>query len=169
MGQYYIVANLDQEQYLDPHTCGDLAKLLEFTSNGCGMLACLGILLADGNGRGGGDLLTWNHQTGASEPVPGAEVIGSWAGDRIVIAGDYADPDSYGIQTSTEERPQRNLYDHAGEHFENVSAKAVKALCGDSFFKEQFEQRLDWRPGGLAALLEEAEKPQRRKRKQRVA
>jgi hypothetical protein len=101
MGQYYIVVNIDKQQFIDPHRCGDGAKLLEFASSGCGMMACLAILLADGNGRGGGDLMVWNQMTGENAPVPGAEIIGSWAGDRIVIAGDYADPDSYGIQTST--------------------------------------------------------------------
>ena len=79
MGQYYLIVNIDKRQYLNPHKCGDGLKLLEFASGSCGTLAALAILLADGNGRGGGDLHSDNP------------VIGSWAGDRIAIAGDYAD------------------------------------------------------------------------------
>ncbi len=79
MGQYYKIVNVKKKQYLDPHTFGDGSKLMEFSSNSIGVLAGLSILLADGNGRGGGDLHSEN------------EIIGSWSGDNIVIAGDYAD------------------------------------------------------------------------------
>ncbi len=76
MGQYYKIVNLDKRQYLHPHKFGDGLKLLEFGAGGSGTMCGLAILLADGNGRGGGDLRS------------NASVIGSWAGDRIVIAGD---------------------------------------------------------------------------------
>src|ERR1700687_4252781 len=77
MGQYYCVVNLNKRQYLNPHKFGDGMKLLEFGSSGEGTMCGLAILLASGNNRGGGDL----H---SDHPI-----IGSWAGDRIVIAGDY--------------------------------------------------------------------------------
>jgi len=83
MGQYYLIVNIDKGQYLHPHKFGDGLKLTEFGNSAEGTLTGLAILLADGNGRGGGDLRS-------DDPI-----VGSWAGDRIVIAGDYADPDKF--------------------------------------------------------------------------
>ena len=80
MGQYYLIVNVDKGEYLNPHRFGDGLKLLEFGPSGSGTMTGLAVLLADGNGRGGGDL-------GSDHPI-----IGSWAGNRIVVAGDYADP-----------------------------------------------------------------------------
>lgn len=68
MGQYYYAANVDNNQYLDPHKFGNGAKLLEFGMSGFGMAMALA------------GLLTYNK-----------DVRGPWAGARIVIAGDYAD------------------------------------------------------------------------------
>ena len=78
MGQYYKIVNIKKKQYITPHTFGDGAKLMEFSMSASGVLAGLAILLADGNGRGGGDLHSEN------------DIVGSWAGDNIVVAGDYA-------------------------------------------------------------------------------
>lgn len=60
-------------QYIRPEPFGDVFSLegLLHTYDGCPMM--LAILLADGNGRGGGDL----HAE--------SDLIGSWAGDRIGI------------------------------------------------------------------------------------
>src|SRR5437868_2760036 len=56
MGQYYLIVNLDKKEFLRSHDFGDGAKLLEFGCSANGMMTGLAILLADGNGRGGGDL-----------------------------------------------------------------------------------------------------------------
>ena len=83
MGQYFIIANITKAQFLNPHKFGDGLKLMEFGMSSQGTLLGLAIVLADGNGQGGGDLTS-------SKPV-----VGSWAGDRIVIAGDYAQSDFF--------------------------------------------------------------------------
>ena len=81
MGQYYYVVNLDKKEFLYPHKLGDGLKLWEMAaSGGCGR--ALIPLLSDGNGRGGGDF----------EEHP---LVGSWAGDRIVISGDYSDEGNF--------------------------------------------------------------------------
>jgi len=85
MGQYYFIVNLDKREYLRPHKFGDGLKLMEFGQSAGGILLGLTILLADGNGRGIGDC-------GDEQPN---SIIGSWAGDKIVIAGDYADPNKF--------------------------------------------------------------------------
>lgn len=87
MGQYYYVVNIDKREFLHPHQFNDGLKLMEFGQSGGGTLLALTVLLADGNGRGGGDIHTKDR-----------EWVGRWAGDRIVIAGDYADPDKYGVE-----------------------------------------------------------------------
>ena len=95
MGQYYIIANIDKEEYIKPSEFGDGLKLMEFGCTGIGTTTALVVLLSSGNGRGGGDLHT-------EDPY-----IGHWAGDRIVIAGDYADNDFIGELDTTDEELQR--------------------------------------------------------------
>jgi hypothetical protein len=122
MGQYYYVANLDKRQYLYPHKLGDGMKLSEFGSNGCGTMLCLAALLADGNGHGGGDL-------------PAHPLIGSWAGDRIVIAGDYAEKGRF---VPAECDQQQNLHRFAREAFADISWEIAEAVCQDRHFRQAF-------------------------------
>lgn len=112
MGQYYKIVNLDKRQYLHPHRFGDGLKLMEFAASGDGVMCGLAVLLADGNGRGGGDL-------DSSDPL-----VGSWAGDRVVIAGDYGDPGRF-----LEEYPDRNIYDVASEEFEDISDRVIRIVA----------------------------------------
>jgi len=132
MGQYYYAVNLDKRQYLHPHKCGDGLKLMEFGLSSCGTMSCLAILLADGNGRGGGDLHSKNP------------IIGSWAGDRIVITGDYADDGKFIPEAHYPGIPsfQGNLQSYASEHFEDISIKAMKALADDDYVRERLKDNL---------------------------
>jgi len=54
MGQYHSIYNLDKKECLVPHAMGDGAKLLEWVGEGA-ILPGLSLLLANSNGRGGGD------------------------------------------------------------------------------------------------------------------
>lgn len=110
MGQYYIAVNLDKREFIKPHDFGDGAKLLEFACSTEGMMMALAVLLADGNNRGGGDLRS-------DDPI-----VGSWAGDRIVIAGDYADKGKFTAD------PDSSLYRDARESFKNISAPVAAAI-----------------------------------------
>ncbi len=83
MGQYHWVVNLTKRELLHPHRCGDGLKLMEFGPSGDGTMACLAILLACSNGRGGGDCRANGELAKA--------IIGRWAGDEIAIVGDYAE------------------------------------------------------------------------------
>jgi hypothetical protein len=126
MGQYYLIVNLDKKQFLHPHKCGDGLKLLEFGCSANGTLTALAVLLADGNNRGGGDL----H---SDHPV-----IGTWAGDRIVIAGDYADEGKFTGD------PARNLYRVAADEFQDVSRQALRALTDDPYLAEEMKKNTTW-------------------------
>lgn len=90
MGQYYKVANLDKKEILHPHKFDDGLKLGEFGCSSMGTMTGLAILLAVGNGQGGGDLRS-DHP-----------IIGSWAGNRIAIVGDYAEGFQVDYETISE-------------------------------------------------------------------
>lgn len=127
MGQYYIIANVDKKEYIRTYDFGDLAKLMEFAypGNPGTVTAALCILLADGNGLGSGDL----H---SSNPI-----IGSWKYNRVVVAGDYADP-------NPEFSAEKNVYTLAYEDptWRNVSMDVLCAMVDDSYFAEQFAEDL---------------------------
>ena len=127
MGQYYKIVNIKKKQYITPYTFGDGAKLMEFSMSANGVLAGLAILLADGNGRGGGDL----HSTN--------DIVGSWAGDNIVVAGDYADEGKFVKETD------QNLYRVASDEGEDISIKVLDALFDDQYFFSEFRKnRAGW-------------------------
>jgi hypothetical protein len=77
-------------------------------------LSALAVLLADGNGRGGGDLHSENP------------IVGSWKFDRIVVAGDYADSGIY-----------QEIFSGNGE-WKDVSIDVFSAMLDDGWFAESF-------------------------------
>ena len=147
MGQYYYVINLDKRQYLHPHRAGDGLKLLEFACSANGTMTCLAVLLADGNGRGGGDL-------GSDDPV-----VGSWAGDRIVISGDYADAlkfvddatlavyrdkcmtDAPAADHEEIQASKPTLQSVADKLFEDITTKVLVALADDRWLRDHMVEQ----------------------------
>jgi hypothetical protein len=112
MGQYYIVANLDKKEYLNPHKCNDGKKLMEIAFSGGGTMGCLTLLCAGpSNGKGGGD---FGYKS---------EFSGRWAGDRIAIIGDYDDSETYG-PIYKEARAGENGWKEIGEEVYKVISKA---------------------------------------------
>lgn len=124
MGQYYYVVNPDKKQYLHPHKFGCGLKLGEFSSAPFGPMNALAILLAVGNGRGGGDLQIKNADADAV-------LVGSWAGDRVFVAGDYAG--DCGIKPSdpskfdSDDTP--SLYAIAREEYEDISDRIISVVA----------------------------------------
>ena len=111
MGQYHRTFNLDKREQLYPHAFGDGLKLMEFGGSSQGLMTGLAILLASsckGGARGGGDV----H---SSDPL-----VGSWAGDRIAIVGDYSEdgdlPDGW------------PTYGEMRESFTDISDRVVKLM-----------------------------------------
>lgn len=110
MGQYWKIVNLDKKQYLDPWNLGTGAKLWEQLANAVSGRALIVLLAPMPVRRGGGDL----------QPDP---IIGSWAGDRIVMAGDYSeDQDLPGCPV-----PFGELYRMATDDYTDISG-AVKMV-----------------------------------------
>ncbi len=139
MGQYYKIVNIDKKQFLHPHTFGDGLKLLEFGCNSMGVLTGLTILLADGNNRGGGDLRS-DHP-----------LIGSWVGDRVIVAGDYADPNlaqytPEEVEELKTDLPEQaddsiNLYRIATYLYEDISKKVIEVLKCDPYLEKELRHR----------------------------
>ena len=80
MGQYHQVYNLDKKEKIYGRTLDQGLKLMEQCGHQISTSTGVWLLLANSNGRGGGDAL--------KHPL-----IGRWAGDRLVVQGDYANPD----------------------------------------------------------------------------
>lgn len=78
MGQYWRIVNVDKKEYLDPYMLGSGAKLWEQLADEAPSKALLVLVANMPESRGGGDLEE-------------NEVIGRWAGDRIIVVGDYAE------------------------------------------------------------------------------
>jgi len=167
MGQYYIQVNLDKEQSLNTHALGDGLKLLEFGLSSCGTMAAMAILLSDGNGRGGGDLHLDKVKSKKLLKLAD-EIIGSWAGNRIVIAGDYGDSKKFinrrkykapVLQAVADECFSEgynkvsavNLYALASKKFEDISWKILAVMCIDSYIletmTEHYNKELGYRNG----------------------
>ena len=80
MGQYHNVYNLDKREFIHAHQIDNGLKLLEQCGPGDQATTsdAVWLLLANSNGRGGGD-------------APIHPLVGRWAGDRLVVQGDYAE------------------------------------------------------------------------------
>lgn len=98
MGQYHTIINITKKEYFSI----GMAKLLEKSYDPACSTALM-VLLCNSNGRGGGDLCIRRdyYKNGKPKPLKGKlamiqdaldQVQGRWAGDQIVIQGDYAEP-----------------------------------------------------------------------------
>jgi len=146
MGQYYVIVNTTKKQLIRPWGFGDGAKLLEWGCSSNGTATALAALLASGNGRGGGDLAC------------NLPIVGSWAGDVIVVAGDYADAGEHvppedmarfreavrfeGTDAQWEkEKPC--LYSVACELYDNVSDEILAAIRKDPWVNQRHDLKAE--------------------------
>ena len=115
MGQYFYIVNLDKKEYLHPHCFGDGLKLMEFGCSSNGTMTALTFLLRKSDDGGGGDFNEF-------ESYP---IVGSWAGDRIVIIGDY---------------DSSRLYQEADDTYKNISHDVLVPMLTDFYIKESFKE-----------------------------
>jgi hypothetical protein len=102
MGQYHVLYNADKKEYVHGHDIDNGLKLMEQVGHETSTASALFLLVANSNGRGGGD----------AKPHP---MIGRWAGDRIVLQGDYAKSTDPGYIANTED-------------FTNISPQVLEML-----------------------------------------
>jgi hypothetical protein len=113
MGQYHVAVSLSRREYVHPHALGDGLKLVEQAGSGSGGVGtALIVLLAASNGYGGGDLR-------AHDPNG---VVGRWAGDRVAIVGDCAEPEDLAPEHGAE-----LVYDLCGTR-EEVLGRAARLI-----------------------------------------
>jgi hypothetical protein len=116
MGQYHKLINLDKHEVVEPHGLGLGAKQYEQTGVEASLADAIYLLVMTSANGGGGD---W----------PLTEVSGRWAGDRVVVLGDY---------TSKEALPESDnadkLYSESST-WEDITPKVREA------FSDIFEVR----------------------------
>ena len=117
MGQYHILINKDRKEYVHAHRIGLGLKLMEQCRFAGSTADALWLLLANSNGRGGGD----------AEDHP---LIGSWAGDRIVVQGDYARPTDRGYVRTWDETEQINLIERDYTDISEQARHLIKCALG---------------------------------------
>jgi hypothetical protein len=124
MGQYYIIANTLQREFIHPHVFGAGLKHMEIASSSSLMYA-MSLLIVQSDSLGGGD---WGSiYPSARDDHP---IVGKWAGDPIMMVGDY---DASG------------LYDEARNSYTDVSMPVFAAMCRDSYWRQKLKGNVAYR------------------------
>ena len=110
MGQYHNTYNLDKKEFIDPHDINSGAKLFEQVAEIGSTSTAVLALLASSNGRGGGDF-------------PEHELIGQWAGDRILVQGDYAEKGDNGYVDPEILKTFKNISAQVADMLKTIEAK----------------------------------------------
>jgi hypothetical protein len=130
MGQYFKAVNTDKKEYVCPWCLGGGAKLWEWAANSHGAIFTL--LLRKSDKCGGGDVgrktvvlqledspsslaeavMAGVAAEGTPFGVDNESIIGRWAGDRVVLVGDY---DSSGLWDDLQE--YRNISAQVAEEW----------------------------------------------------
>lgn len=119
MGQYFKIVNPAKKQFIDASRFNENVKasgvLYGYHAAAVAFLVCNIEQVRDG----------WGN------PIYNfGELAGSWCGDAVfIVSDDHGKADEFGIKTSTEQNPDRNLYWMAKEEFEEISYKAIAMLC----------------------------------------
>lgn len=119
MGQYFKIVNPPKKQFLDASRFNENVKssgvLYGYHAIAVAFLVCNIDQVRDG----------WD------KPIHNfGELASSWCGDSVfIVSDDHGKANEFGLQTSTEQNPDRNLYWMAKEEFEDISYKAMAMLC----------------------------------------
>lgn len=100
MGQYFAAMNPDKQEFVCPWCIGGGAKLWEWAANPQGAIFCL--LLRRSDEGGGGDFYGYRQGCGEGGAIqcPVSPIAGRWAGDRVVLVGDYDSSNLWDQRTS---------------------------------------------------------------------
>lgn len=90
MGQYYSAINVDRWEVLNPWCLGESSKAWELYYSERFQKALFLLLISHPEVRGGGDFDMEPSDVWMGDRLM-QKVLGRWAGDRVVIVGDYAE------------------------------------------------------------------------------
>lgn len=135
MGQYHVLVNVDKREWVDPWGIGLGSKQLEHIGEAgwplVGSLAdAMYILTMTSPARGGGDM-------------PFTEVSGRWAGDRVMIVGDYTEDEDLPAEFLASQ-----LYGTAHDSYQEISDKvrvAFGKVFGLQFEAEELTSSTYWK------------------------
>lgn len=155
MGQYHIPVNIDKREFINPHLLNNGLKMLEWGCGG-GTTTALTVLLACSHQRGGGDLITDNPAAN--------KIMGRWAGDRIVVLGDYTEVGDPGTEPIFEMqyepshlqfacRPPQHPFDFVHENFKDISMACREVIRMDHWLAEEISADL---PDYLASAADDS-------------
>jgi hypothetical protein len=84
-----MIVNIDKKEYIHPHRIGAGLKFWEICANNSARV--VPFLLRRSAEGGGGDAQEWFEPkpAGVVDDIESSNTCGRWAGDRIVITGDY--------------------------------------------------------------------------------
>ena len=120
MGQYWYPVNLDKKEFIHPHKLGNGLKLWEQLANHPGTGAALVILTAAmPEPRGGWDIRNADG------------VVGRWAGDRIALVGDYAEPNDLPDDDAAE--VYQNIRNEVFEDISDMVCEVIERELGGKF------------------------------------
>lgn len=109
--QYFLICNLTKREFLHPHKLGMGLTLLDICTNK--RIGVIPYLLRKSDGLGSGDIKDLIHSPNA----------GRWAGDRIVVIGDYDSSKLYNdlrddTKVMNEQIPYKDISLEVQEEFE---------------------------------------------------
>lgn len=147
MGQYFRIVNITKKQFIDIDELGENNKL-GFIGKGLNGIA-LGRLLTS---HGDYDEI-WGEIYG--NPTKDTLYIGAWAGDRIIIAGDYDQADTNGYISSALDDYGLNLYSKVKIEgsFKNITDEVIEWLTKDDDLNALFIERAELDETFLKKLL----------------
>ena len=118
MGQYFVLANTDKKEYIDPGDFGENVKGSCFPNGGWIHIHGLALLVC-------------RTDQIQRRPNHWGPLAGYWAGDNIVAIGDKSpEPNIYGIDTYTQGYLQ-SLSDFVLMEYGNISHKIILMFCSD--------------------------------------
>ena len=133
MGQYHVLVNLDKKEIVHPYGIGLGLKQWEQVGDFYGTLPdAMYLLCMSSPASGGGDL-------------PRTEISGRWAGDRVVIVGDYT---TFGGVRGLSQMENEDLFREATTKYQDISGMVSEA------FKEVFGEAIDTNSHWKKALEE---------------
>lgn len=137
MGQYHMPVNIDKQEYLNTHILGSGMKMVEIIWN-TGVPAAMTVLTSCSHMRGGGDVMFDNDAL--------CKIAGRWAGDRIVIVGDYTEPGDPGTEALWLQAQARcpvgeaGLWNFITSAYTDISLAVREALMQDNSIGDNIGQ-----------------------------